>query len=63
LQDRMRVLCRYLGRRQLSERERRLVRWLEQQTRKRRYECDGVGPRGDFRRLMRFSEAVTSIDR
>jgi hypothetical protein len=63
LQDRMRFFRRYLGRRQLSERQRRLVRWLEQQTRKRRYECDGVGPRGDFRRLMRFSEAVTSIDR
>jgi lipopolysaccharide kinase (Kdo/WaaP) family protein len=63
LQDRMRFFCRYLGRGQLSERERRLVRWLEEQTRRRRYECDGVGPRGDFRRLMRFSEAVTSIDR
>ena len=62
LQDRMRFFCRYLGRRRLSERERRLVRWFEQQTRKRRYECDGVGPTGDFRRLMRFSEAVTSID-
>ncbi len=63
LQDRMRFFCRYLGRRRLSERECRLVRWLEQQTRKRRYECDGVGPRGDFRRLMRFSEAVPSMDR
>jgi hypothetical protein len=63
LQDRMRFFCRYLGRYRLSNRERRLVRWLEQQTRKRRYQCDGVGPRGDFRRLMRFSEAVTSMDR
>ena len=63
LQDRMRFFCRYLSRRRLSERERGLVRWLEQQTRKRRYECDGVGPRGDFRRLMRCSDAVTSIDR
>ena len=61
-QDRMRFFCRYLGRRRLSERDRRLVRWLEQQTRKRRYECDGVGPRGNFRRLMHFSEAVSSID-
>jgi Lipopolysaccharide kinase (Kdo/WaaP) family len=63
LQDRMRFFCRYLGRRRLSERDRRLVRWLEQQTRKRRYECDGVGPKGNFRRLMHFSEAVSSIDR
>jgi len=63
LQDRMRFFCRYLGRRRLSERDRRLLRWLEQQTRKRRYECDGVGPRGNFRRLMHFSEAVGSIDR
>jgi hypothetical protein len=39
------------------------VRWLEQQTRRRRYECDGVDPRGNFRRLMRFSEVATSIDR
>lgn len=62
LQDRMRFFCRYLGRRRLSERDRRLVRWLEQQTRKRRYECDGVGPRGNFRQLMRFSEAVSRID-
>jgi hypothetical protein len=63
LQDRMSFFCRYLGRRRLSERDRRLVRWLEQQTRKRRYECDGVGPKGNFRRLMHFSEAVSSIDR
>ena len=62
LQDRMRFFCRYLGRDRLSERDRRLVRWLERQTRKRRYECDGVGPRGNFRRLMRFSDPVTGID-
>jgi lipopolysaccharide kinase (Kdo/WaaP) family protein len=62
LQDRMRFFCRYLGRDRLLERDRRLVRWLERQTRKRRYECDGVGPRGNFRRLMRFSDAITSID-
>jgi hypothetical protein len=62
LQDRMRFFRRYLGRDRLSERDRRLVRWLERQTRKRRYECDGVGPRGNFRRLMRFSDPVTGID-
>jgi hypothetical protein len=62
LQDRMRFFYRYLGRRRLLERDRRLARWLEQQTRKRRFECDGVGPRGNFRQLMRFSEAVSSID-
>jgi hypothetical protein len=62
LQDRMRFFHRYLGRRRLSERDRRLARWLEQQTRKRRYECDGVDPRGNFRQLMCFSEAVSRID-
>lgn len=63
LQDRMRFFCRYLGRHRLSERDRQLVHWLEQQTRKRRYECDGVGPQGNFRRLMRFSEPLTTVDR
>jgi len=63
LQDRMRFFRRYLGQRRLSRRDRQLVRWLEQQTRRRRYECDGVDPRGNFRRLMRFSEVATSIDR
>jgi hypothetical protein len=63
LQDRMRFLCRYLDRHRLSERDDQLVHWLERQTRKRRYECDGVGPRGNFRQLMRFSDAITSIDR
>ncbi|HKY08161.1 MAG TPA: lipopolysaccharide kinase InaA family protein, partial [Candidatus Binatia bacterium] len=55
LQDRMRFFHAYLGTRKLSRQERRLARWLELNTRRRRQECDGVDARGDFRRLMRWA--------
>jgi len=55
LQDRMRFLQAYLGRKVLSRNDRRFARWLEEKTRKRRQECDGVDPTLDFRKLMRWT--------
>lgn len=55
LQDRMRFFRAYLNKQQLTSRERRLARWLERKTRRRREECDGVDASGDFRKLMRWS--------
>jgi Lipopolysaccharide kinase (Kdo/WaaP) family len=54
LQDRVRFLCAYLRRSRIAPRDRRLARWIEVKTRKRRYECDGVDPAMNFRRLMRW---------
>lgn len=54
LQDRMRFLHAYLGRRKLSRTGRRLARWLEVKTRQRRKECDGADPSVNFRALMRW---------
>jgi hypothetical protein len=53
LQDRMRFFKAYCGGATLSPADRGLARWLEQATRRRRAECDGVDSSGDFRRLMR----------
>ncbi len=56
LQDRMRFLCFYLGRRpEGKERDRRLIRWLEVKTRKRIREWDSKEPQLSFRRLMRWN--------
>lgn len=55
LQDRMRFLRAYLGQRKLARADREFVRWLEEKTRKRRKECDGVDPTVDFRKLMRWT--------
>jgi hypothetical protein len=55
LQDRIRFLQAYLGRDQWNGADRRLARWLEVKTRKRRHECDGVDPTINFRELMRWS--------
>lgn len=55
LQDRMRFLRAYLGRSELAGVDRRFARWLEEKTRKRRKECDGVDPTVDFRKLMRWT--------
>lgn len=52
LQDRMRFLHAYLSTTRLTSRDRRVARWLERQTRRRRQQCDGVDASGDFRRLM-----------
>lgn len=55
LQDRMRFLQFYLGRRFWGERERRLIRWLEEKTRRRRQECDRIEAQVSFRELMRWN--------
>lgn len=55
LQDRMRFLRAYLGRKELSRADRRFAWWLEEKTRKRRKECDGVDSTVNFRRLMRWT--------
>lgn len=60
LQDRVRFLCRYSGRRRLTKTDARLARWLEIKTRRRRHECDGVDPGGNFRRLMAHPIATSS---
>jgi hypothetical protein len=60
LQDRMRFLRAYLRSQELTKGQRRLARWLERQTRRRRQECDGVDCTGDFRRLMRWSREVSA---
>ncbi len=62
LQDRMRFFKSYLGNQRLASGERRLARWLERNTRRRREECDGVDASGDFRKLMRWS-GVTDAKR
>jgi hypothetical protein len=54
LHDRMRFFHAYLNSQRLSRSERRLARWLERETRRRRRECDGVDASGDFRRLMQW---------
>lgn len=55
LQDRIRFLHAYLGATRLSKGGRRLARWLERKTRRRRSECDGVDASGNFRKLMSWS--------
>lgn len=60
LQDRMRFFQNYLQTEKLTRSERRLVCWLERKTRRRRKECDGVDPTGDFRRLMRWPGDISA---
>jgi len=55
LQDRMRFLRFYLGKSSWGESDRRLIRWLEEKTRKRRRECDRIAPQVSFRELMRWN--------
>ena len=55
LQDRMRFFQAYLRSQKLTKAECRLGRWLERKTRRRRKECDGIDPTGDFRKLMQWS--------
>lgn len=59
LQDRMRFLHAYLDADKFSVADRKLARWLESKTRKRRKECDGVDPSVNFRKLMRWSPELT----
>lgn len=60
LQDRVRFLCAYLGRNELSPADRRFARWLESQTRKRRHECDGVDPTVSFRKLLQWNPDISA---
>lgn len=55
LQDRVRFLRAYLGRKELGGADRQLMRWFEEKTRKRRKECDGADPTLNFRKLMRWT--------
>lgn len=57
LQDRVRFLQAYLGNGWRYYRKRRLAKWFEAKTRKRRKECDGVDPTLDFRKLMQWNRA------
>lgn len=54
LHDRMRFLRAYLGD-EFAKGGLALARWLEENTRRRRWECDGAIDQ-DFRRLMRWQE-------
>jgi hypothetical protein len=56
LQDRMRFLRHYLGKQKWSTTDCRLLRWLEEKTRRRREECDHIDARVSFRQLMRWDE-------
>lgn len=55
LQDRMRFLRFYLGKRSWEKNDRRLIRWLEDKTRRRRQECDRIEAPVSFRELMRWN--------
>jgi hypothetical protein len=56
LQDRMRFFRSYVNRKKLTKADRKLVRWLERKTRRRREECDRIDASGDFRRLMQWRQ-------
>ena len=58
LQDRLRFLRAYLNVTRLSAKNKRFARWLENRTRLRRKECDGVDPTGSFRQLMRWTPVL-----
>ncbi len=60
LQDRLRFFLGYSGGRVRGQRERALLRWLEQRTRKRRRECDRIVTTGSFRMLMRWTPDITA---
>ncbi|HEY1267262.1 MAG TPA: lipopolysaccharide kinase InaA family protein [Candidatus Binatia bacterium] len=55
LQDRMRFARVYLGRARWGKNERRLIRWLERRTRRRRKECERIEAKVSFRELMRWN--------
>jgi hypothetical protein len=54
LQDRMRFLHHYLSKRSWDRQDRRLISWLENKTRERRWVCDHVHAKR-FRELMRWN--------
>ena len=53
LQDRLRFFRAYVGSGYGSLSARKLLAWIEQRTRQRRLECDGVDPTMPLRRLLR----------
>jgi Lipopolysaccharide kinase (Kdo/WaaP) family len=55
LQDRMRFARAYLGKDRWGKTERRLIRWLERRTRRRRKECERIEAKVSFRELMRWN--------
>jgi hypothetical protein len=55
LQDRMRFARVYLGKARWGAAERRLIRWLERRTRRRRKECERIEAKVSFRELMRWN--------
>ncbi len=55
LQDRMRFARVYLDKARCAKNERRLIRWLERRTRRRRKECERIEANVSFRELMRWN--------
>jgi lipopolysaccharide kinase (Kdo/WaaP) family protein len=55
LQDRVRFFLAYRDRNACNRGDRKLLRWLELRTRKRRRECDLIDASGSFRMLMRWT--------
>ncbi len=60
LQDRLRFLRAYLGQNTLAKGHRRLLKWLETKTRKRRRQCEQIDARVSFRELMRWNGRFTN---
>lgn len=61
LQDRLRFARAYLGGGRFGRSERRLLAWLERETRARRWECDRVKAPVSFRELMRWDGPYQNI--
>jgi hypothetical protein len=55
LQDRMRFARVYFDKARWGPSERRLIRWLERRTRRRRKECERIEAKVSFRELMRWN--------
>ncbi len=62
LQDRLRFFMGYTGGEMHGARERNLLRWLEQRTRRRRREVDRVCITGSFRMLMRWTPEAAQLE-
>jgi lipopolysaccharide kinase (Kdo/WaaP) family protein len=62
LQDRVRFFLAYRGQSSCQRRDRKLLRWLEQRTRRRRRECDRVTASGSFRMLMHWTPSAKGAE-
>ncbi len=62
LQDRLRFFLGYTDGQIHGAREKTLLRWLEQRTRRRRRECDQAVTQGSFRMLMHWTPEVTQME-